>query len=106
MVVFTYGKSDQDDAEVVGNQVLDAPIEEVVVELAVADTELELLQEKLVIHEVEGVEDVEVGGFGSDEHLLDALLQSLLVADVEGLVGLTHVVERVGNAQSVVIRVV
>ena len=44
--------------------------------LAIADAELQLVQEALVLHDVERVEHVEAECLGSDEQLLHAIPQT------------------------------
>lgn len=71
----------------------DAPVVEVVVEESVTRTKLELFQEGLVLHQIEGVEDVELFFVGLDQQIAHALCQTARRR---------HVVIRVGNPESVV----
>lgn len=84
-------------------------IEEVVVQLAVAGAKLLLLQEKPVVHEGQGVEDVEPGELGEDEGVMDEVVEAgfeggFVERLFEGRVG--GVVEEVGDANDVVFGVV
>ena len=73
-------------------------------QLAVAAAKLLILEEEGVVHEGEGVEDVELGLFGEDEGVVhegvEALLERLLV-DGRGEARFRGVVEEVGDAQDV-----
>ena len=78
-----------------------AVVEEVVVQLAVAAAKLLLLEEEGVVHEGEGVEDVEAGLLGEDEGVVHEAVEARLEGGlVEGLgeARLRGVVEEVGDA--------
>lgn len=51
-----------------------APVVQVVVKVSVSDAELERLEERLVLHEVESVEHIEAGVFGRDQSVVHELV--------------------------------
>ncbi|KAH6609414.1 hypothetical protein Trco_002760 [Trichoderma cornu-damae] len=84
-------------------------VEEVIVQLAIARAELLLLQEKPVVHEGQGVEDVKLGELGEDEGVVHEVVEAgsqggLVKGLFQGRVG--GVVEEVGDADNVVFGVV
>lgn len=78
-------------------------------QLPVAGAKLLLLEEEAVVHEGQGVEDVEAGLLGEDEGVVDEVVEAgleggLVEGLLEGRVG--GVVEEVGDADDVVFGVV
>lgn len=84
-------------------------VEEIVVQLPIAGAKLLLLEEEAVVHEGQGVEDVEASLLGEDEGVVDEVVEAgleggLVEGLLEGRVG--GVVEEVGDADDVVFGVV
>jgi hypothetical protein len=73
------------------------PIVQIVLQISISDAELQHLEELPVVHQVEGVEHVEVQLFGGDEGVVHQFHPRRLPR---------HVVERVGRLQRLVHRVV
>lgn len=83
-------------------------VEEIIMQLAITGAELLLLEEQAIIHERQGVEDVELVALGEDERIVDELVEALLQGGlVEGLLQADFggVVEEVGDADDVVLGV-
>jgi hypothetical protein len=62
--------SEQDEADLVGRHVPAAPVVEVVLQMPIADAELELVEHLLLVEDVERVEHVEVEPLGENERVL------------------------------------
>lgn len=78
-------------------------------QLAVTGAKLLLLQEEAVVHEGQGVEDVELGELGEDEGVVNEVVEASLEGGLvkgllEGHVG--GIVEEVGDTDDVVLGVV
>lgn len=80
-------------------------IKQVVMQLSVAATKLLLLQEQAVVHERQGVEDIQLGPLGENERIVDECVEASLERGlVERLAeaGFGGVVEEVGDTQDIV----
>lgn len=53
-------------------------VEQVIMQLAIAGTELLLLEEQTIVHERQSVEDVKLEALGEDEGVVDELVEALL----------------------------
>ncbi|KAK1247258.1 hypothetical protein MKX07_002167 [Trichoderma sp. CBMAI-0711] len=78
-------------------------------QLAVSGAKLLLLEEQRIVHEGQGIEDVEAGELGEDEGIVDEVVEAgleggLVKGLLEGDVGC--IVEEVGDADDVVLGVV
>ena len=89
--------SDEDDADLLRLYILHAPIVEVEIELAVADAELELLEDVLVLHDVQRIEDIHIQLLGLPEQLKHTVFEATRH---------THVVEWVAHFEQIVLFIV
>jgi hypothetical protein len=63
-----------------------APVEEIIVQIAIARSELELIQKRLVVHHVERIEHVVALVLRDDQRVLHQCLQGVLLGHrVEGV---------------------
>lgn len=82
-------------------------VEQVVVQVPVAAAEVVLVEDQRVVHERQGVEDVELELLAEDEGLVHQLVQARLERRLVGGEGrLAGVVEEVGGAEELVLGVV